>query len=207
MANIKKVSTSEDPDDFREDEAPGTVDQNPDALRRKYEQNLGPVTYIPETRFDDIRLEAYYDTAYPNTATEEATTRAVDAAISERIQRASASHLEQAAHLLENEGAPKLIGPRETPNTLAKADAHLAELAAIKKELRDGKTPTAELAARYEKVRKTFERPGGDGHALVALSNKATSARERLADPKAAVSKTLSRMPYNLWRKLGVGNW
>lgn len=186
-----------------EAEALGEVDQTPtDDLRRKYERNLGPAMYIPETRLDDIRYEAYYDTAYPNTATEDAVTRAVDDAIAERVQRAAASHLEQAADLLQNEGAPKLIGPRGTPNALAKADAHLDELAAIRKELRSGKTPTAELADRYERVRKAMK--ARDGHALIALSNRATSLREKVADPKAAVSKTLSRMPLNMWRPLGV---
>lgn len=184
---------------------PGIVDQTPNNLRRKYEQNVGPVQYIPETRLDDIRLEAYYGTAYPNSHVEEQTLAAVDRAIAERVQRAAASHLDQAAHLLETEGAPKLIGPRETPNALAKADAHLTELAAIRQELRAGKTSTAELAQRYEKVRKAMQ--NRDGHALVALSNKATSIKERVADPKAAVERTLSRMPLSMWRKLGVGNW
>lgn len=188
-----------------EAEALGTVDQTPNALRRKYEQNLGPVQYIPETKLDDIRLEAYYDTAFPNSHVEEQTLVAVDNAIADRVQRASASHLEQAAHLLENEGAPKVVGPRQTPNALAKADAHLDELAAIRKELRAGKTPVAELAARYEKVRMSMK--NRDGHALVTLSNKATSLRDRVADPKAAVSKTLSRMPHNLWRPLGIHHW
>ena len=120
-----------------EAEALGEVDQTPaDDLRRKYEQTAGPAMYIPESRFDDIRLEAYYDTAYPNSHVERQTLAAVDRAIAERVQRAAASHLEQAAHLLENEGAPKLIGPRELPNALAKVDAHLDELAAIRKELR-----------------------------------------------------------------------
>ncbi len=189
-----------------EAEALGEVDQTPaDDLRRKYEQTAGPAMYIPESRFDDIRLEAYYDTAYPNSHVERQTLAAVDRAIAERVQRAAASHLEQAAHLLENEGAPKLIGPRELPNALAKVDAHLDELAAIRKELRAGKTPTAELAARYERVRQAMQ--ARDGHALVAVSNRATSLRERVADPKAAVARTLSRMPLNMWRPLGIRNW
>lgn len=193
MANARRVT---------EAEAIGEADQNPDPLRRKYERNLGPVTYIPETRYDDIRLEAYYDTAYPNSYVEEQTLAAVDRAILERVQGAAAVHLEQAAKLLENEGAPKLTGPREQPNALAKADAHLDELAAIKRELREGKTPTAELAARYEKVRMAMQKR--DGHALVALSNRAASLKERIADPKAAVSKTLSHMPLSTWRPLGI---
>lgn len=188
-----------------EAEALGEVDQTPtDDLRRKYEQNVGPVSYIPETILDDIRLEARAAT-YRNSQEEHAVLAAVDKAIAERVQRAAASHLEQAAHLLENEGAPKLTGTRQTPNALAKADGHLEELAAIRKELHDGKTPTAELAARYEKVRRSLQ--NRDGHALVALSNRATSLRERLADPKAAVARTLSRMPLNMWRPLGIRNW
>lgn len=184
---------------------PGIVDQTPNNLRRKYEQNVGPVQYIPETRLDDIRLEAYYDTAYPNTHVEEQTLAAVDKAIAERVQRAAAANLDHAAKLLENEGAPKLSGPREKPNTLAKADAHLAELAAIRKALREGKVPTAELADRYERVREAMQ--NRDGHALVALSNKATSIKERVADPKASVSTTLSRMPLTMWRPLGIRHW
>ena len=193
MVNARRVS---------EAEALGEVDQTPDPLRRKYERNLGPVTNIPESRYDDIRLEAYYDTAYPSSYVEEQTLAAVDRAISERIQGAAAVHLEQAAKLLENEGTPKLTGPREQPNALAKADAHLAELAAIKRELRDGKTSVAELADRYERVRQQMQ--ARDGHALVALSNKATSLKERVADPKASVSKTLSHMPLSTWRPLGI---
>lgn len=181
---------------------PGAVDQTvTDELRRKYEQNIGPVTYIPADQFDRIRLEAR-DATYRNSQEEAAVIRAVDDAIAERIQRASASHVEQAARLLENEGAPKMTSPRQTPNALAKADGHLAELAAIRKELRAGKTPVAELAARYERVRMAIH--NRDGHALVALSNRATSMREKVADPKAAVSKTLSRMPLSMWRPLGI---
>lgn len=188
-----------------EAEALGEADQTPTAdLRRKYEQNVGPVSYIPETILDDIRLEARAAT-YRNSQEEQAVLAAVDKAIAERVQRAAASHLEQAAHLLENEGAPKVSGPRELPNTLAKADAHLDELAAIKRELREGKTPTAELADRYERVRKAMQ--NRDGHALVALSNRATSLKERVADPKAAVARTLSRMPANMWRPLGIRGW
>ncbi|WP_448232594.1 hypothetical protein [Microbacterium lacticum] len=188
-----------------EAEAIGEVDQTPtNDLRRKYEQNVGPVSYIPETILDDLRLEARAAT-YRNSQEEQAVLAAVDKAIAERVQRAAASHLEQAAHLLENEGAPKLTGTRQTPNALAKADAHLDELAAIRKELREGKTPTAELAARYESVRSAMQ--ARDGHALVALSSRATSLRDRLADPKAAVSKTLSYMPANMWRPLGIRQW
>lgn len=188
-----------------EAEALGEADQTPTAdLRRKYEQNVGPVSYISETILDDIRLEARAAT-YRNSQEEQAVLAAVDKAIAERVQRAAASHLEQAAHLLENEGAPKVSGPRELPNTLAKADGHLEELAAIRKELRDGKVPTAELAARYEKVRMALQ--DRDGHALVALSNRATSLKERVADPKSAVARTLSRMPANMWRPLGIRGW
>lgn len=188
-----------------EAEALGEADQTPTAdLRRKYEQNVGPVSYISETILDDIRLEARAAT-YRNSQEEQAVLAAVDKAIAERVQRAAASHLEQAAHLLENEGAPKLTGTRQTPNALAKADAHLDELAAIKRELRDGKTPTAELADRYEKVRMALQ--NRDGHALVALSNRATSLKDRIADPKAAVARTLSRMPANMWRPLGIRGW
>lgn len=51
MANARRVT---------EAEALGEVDQTPTAdLRRKYEQNVGPVSYIPETRYDDIRYDAY----------------------------------------------------------------------------------------------------------------------------------------------------
>lgn len=188
-----------------EAEALGEVEQTPAAdLRRKYEQNVGPVSYISETILDDIRLEARAAT-YRNSQEEQAVLAAVDKAIAERVQRAAASHLEQAAHLLENEGAPKLTGARQTPNALAKADGHLDELAAIRKELRDGKTPTAELAARYEKVRMALQ--SRDGHALVALSYRATSLKDRIADPKAAVARTLSRMPANMWRPLGIRGW
>lgn len=188
-----------------EAEALGEVEQTPtNDLRRKYEQNVGPVSYIPETILDDIRLEARAAT-YRNSQEEQAVLAAVDNAIAERVQRAAASHLEQAAHLLENEGAPKLTGTRQTPNALAKADAHLDELAAIKRELREGKSSTAELAARYEKVRMALQ--NRDGHALVALSNRATSLRDRIADPKAAVARTLSRMPANMWRPLGIRGW
>jgi hypothetical protein len=189
-----------------EAEALGEVDQTPDeSLRSKYETTRGPVTFIPETKLDDIRLEAYYDTAYPNSHVEEQTLAALDRAIAERVQRAAQSALERAADLLQNEGAPKTVGPRQTPNALAKADAHLAELAAIRQELRDGKTPTAELAARYEKVRMALQ--NRDGHGLVVLNKKATSLREKLADPKAAVAKTLSLMPLSAWRPLGIRHW
>lgn len=195
----RRVSATEEPDDFREDEP--TVDQ----ARRKYEPTLGPMQYIPETRLDDIRLEAYYDTAYPNSYVEEQTLAAVDRAIAERVQMLAQRTLEQAAKLLEDDGAPKLSGPRELPNTLAKADAHLDELAAIKRELRDGKVPTTELAARYERVRKAMATR--DGRSLVALANRATSLRERVADPKAAVGKAYSVTPLSLWRSLGVHHW
>ena len=199
MVNARRVT---------EAEALGEVEQTPDP-RRKYEQSAGPMQYIPETRLDDIRLEAYYDTAYPNSYVEEQTLAAVDQAIAERVQVLAQRTLEQAAKLLEDDGAPKLSGPRERPNALAKADAHLAELAAIKRELREGKTSTAELADRYERVRERMQ--ARDGHALVALANRATSLRERVADPKAAVGKAYSVTPLSQWRALGISagnrNW
>lgn len=179
-----------------------TAPTSPDDLRNKYTGSTYLDVRIPETILDDIRLEAHFETAYPNSQVEAHILAAVDAAISERVQRAAYSALEQTRHLLQTEGVPGMVGPRQTPNALAKADAHLSEIAAIRRDLRDGKASTADLAERFERVRMKVQNT--DGNSLVAVSNRATSLRTKVADPKAAIGRTLSLMPRSTWRPLGI---
>jgi len=196
MTNARRVT---------EAEALGIVDQTPtDALRKKYEASAYFDVRIPEDQFDRIRLEAR-EATYRNTQEEEATVAAVDQAIFSRIQEAERHTLAQAGHLLEQDATRRYMGPREQPNALQRAENHLSELAAIRQELRDGKTPTAELAARYERVRMAVQ--SRDGASLVALSDRASKLREKVADPLGSAQRTLNRMPLNMWRPLGIREW
>lgn len=195
MANARRVT---------EAEALGEVDQTSN-LSKKYSPSLCPILYIPPTILDDIRIEAHFGSTYRNSHEEEQVLRAVDDAISKRVQRAAYANAERAMHLLETEEKPAMVGPRSKPNALARAKGHLEELSKIRSELRRGKTPTADLAERYEKVRMAIQ--NGDGHSLVVLNSKATSLRDKLADPAAAVSRTLSLMPASAWRPLGIRHW
>lgn len=197
MANARRVT---------EAEALGETEP----VRNKYEPRPFIDIRIPADQFDRIRHEAYYETAYTSSHEEDQTLRAVDDAIFARIRQTEQLNLEKAAALLDNEGqartpvAETSLGPRSRPNAFARADAHLAELAAIKRELRDGKTPVGDLADRFEKVRMAMRR---DGNSLVVLSDKATKLRATLADPAAHAAKLLTYMNRDGWRPLGVRGW
>lgn len=192
MSNITKVSASEEPDDDRE------------PVRNKYAPKPFIDVRIPAEKYDAIRMEAYYGTAYPNTATEEQVLHAVDAEIFRRVQESEVRTLERAADLLSTEGKPALVGARNKPNALLRAQEHLDELSKIRSELRQGKTATADLAARYERVRKAM---GQDGRSLVALSDKATKLRETVADPWGYSQKLLTSFQLGDWRPLGIHKW
>lgn len=189
-----------------EAEAMGDVEP----VRNKYEPRPFIDIRIPADQYDRIRHEAYYETRYTSSHEEEETLRAVDDAIFSRIRQTEQLSLERAAALLDSEGqartpvAETSLGPRSRPNAFARADAHLAELAAIKRELREGKTNLGDLADRFEKVRARMRQ---DGPSLVVLSDKANKIRGELADPAARAAKLLTRMHRDGWRPLGVRHW
>lgn len=178
-------------------------------LRQRYEPAYFDIR-IPEDQLDRIRLEAR-EATYRNSQDEAATIDAVDRAVFDRVRDSEHYNLQAAARLVEREeraankeGSTELIG-----NAIQRAEALRGELSILRDELAVGRKPTAELAERYDRIRREIRQPtgAGVGRNLVALADRAEGAREKIADPIATVQHTLSRMPMTMWRPLGVRRW
>lgn len=176
-------------------------------LRSRYgAETRGPAVYISGDIYDRIRLEAR-ESAYPNSQAEAATIAEVDRRIFERIQGHERRTIDQAEHLIaaEDHRAVNARTNEPTRNAIQRAEAHVTALLDLRDELGTGRKSTAELADQYTRIKTAIT--VRDGHALVALRDKAEGLRRKVADPVAAAQRTLTRMPANLWRPLGVGQW
>lgn len=204
MTNIKRVSESEALGEVETTDQPDTPATT---LRTKYsgsDTGSRVIVNIPADQLTRIRLEAR-EAEYGNRQSEEQVLSAVDEAVFERVRPIERLNLDRATSLIDSEGTAARSANLGRPNVLQRAADHRAELASIRKELRDGRTPVAELADRYEKVRRAVHQR--DGRALIEIANQADRLREKIDDPLKAAEHTLSMMPVTTWRPLGIARW
>lgn len=203
MTIIKRVSEAE----ALGEDAPDPQDAADNGLRSKYGTNdpgVRVVVNIPADQLTRIRLEVR-EAEYGNRHSEDQAVSAVDDAVFDRVRPIERLNLDRATSLIDNEGSAGASLPLNRPNVLQRAENHREELAAIRRELREGQTSVAVLAERYEKVRLAVHQR--DGRALIEIANQADRLREKIDDPLKAAEHTLSMMPVSTWRPLGIARW
>lgn len=183
----------------------GEVNQEGPLLSR-YAASRGPAVYIADGMYENLRLAAR-EAAYPNSQAEADTVAEVDRRVFERIQGHERRTIDQAEHLIASEDRRAINARTNEParNAIQRAEAHVSALLDLREELKAGRKSTAELADQYTRIKNAITTR--DGHALLVVRDKAESLRRRVADPVAAAQRTLTRMPANLWRPLGVGGF
>lgn len=183
--------------------APDEVAEPQQVLRNRY-TTRGPLVTVAPDMFDRIRLEAYYESRYGNTHTEQQTVQAVDEAIFKRVREFEQITLNHAAATLDKEDV-KARTPEHRPNTLQRAERHRHALMKLRDEIARGEVSTAELADQFGKIQRAVKTR--DGASLLALSDRARSQAARLADPYGRTQAVVAKMPIQNWVSLGVARW
>ncbi|PXA68534.1 hypothetical protein [Cryobacterium arcticum] len=146
------------------------------------------VTSVAEDALDAPRIAAR-NASYPNSEVERRTIAAVDDEVFDRVRPMEQVIAAQAEEHVSR-GRTSVEG----------AFALLRELEAVRDDLRRGQD-TAELTRRYTKLRHEVDRMQG---LQQSYGRSAASLRAKIADPIAAVQKTLSMMPRENFRPIDL---
>lgn len=135
----------------------------------------------PNPHPHDLRIQARTQT-YPNAATEAEVTRAIDAAVFDRVR----TYEQSIAQAVD-----EFVAQKET-DLAAATELRAAIREEVEYPLLDGERPTPQMAARYDDLRRSAE---------VAISELERAASEaefhlgRANDPYAAYTDLMTRWP------------